>query len=470
MATTIRSGERRTAVPSSQARHADRARLDAPGGRELADRVAAIARIRWVLAVVAFLYASAIALYERRVGLHLGLPGPLFMALLPLAIAAYNALVLVALRTRGAVVLAAWIGIAGDLLAATVALEGTGGAGSWLWTLFPMITLQAAFLTERPRATGGVALLGLGCYVVGAFLAERRWLAVVDISRVAVASQAARGMVGLQATWVGIMDLLAALAGLMALDVLARIHGELRSAYRQLDEQYRALDQLERLKSAFMSGVSHEMRTPLAIIQGHAEALVDDVAVAAGHREAAKEIEEQAVALGAKITQVLAYASLAAGEAPLQRCEASVNDLVQAAVAGATDDCGRSGAIVAVGPFPRELALVGDPVMVAEALRQLIRNACAVTPRGATVHVTATETSGQVAFEVQDAGPGLPAPVRAALGEPFTQAGSGLTEHRPGLGLGLAYARLVASVHGGSLEAEDRAAGGTVLRLRIPRG
>jgi signal transduction histidine kinase len=430
-------------------------------------RVLTIARIRWLMAGVAFLYAVMVATLDRQLGLRLGLPWPFFVAVLPAAIAGYNALVLVALRRAGDVRLAAWVGLVGDLLAATVALEGTGGAASWLWTLFPLITLQAAFLTEDRRSTVLVAALGLMGYLVAAGLAGRGWLALSWHSRVAVAVDEMHGLEGLQASWVGIMNLLAAMAGLLALDVLARVNQRLRAAYRQLGEQYEALGQLERLKGAFLSSVSHEMRTPLAIIQGHAEVLADDARLGPVSHAAAREIEAQVQGLGAKITQVLEYTSLAGGT-PLQRAPVPVLELVEAAVGAVGPECLRAGATVVAGPLPTTPTIEVDAGIVVEALRQLLRNACAASPRGGTVSITAIAVPYGTTFEVRDEGPGLPAPVRQAIGAPFTQAGLGLTEHRPGLGLGLAYTRLVASLHGGSLFVEDRTGGGTVVRLYLP--
>src|SRR4051812_34084691 len=68
---------------------------------ELMARVVAVVRIRWLMAGVAFVYAAMVAVLDRQLGLRLGLPWPFFVAVLPLAIVGYNALVLATLRRNG---------------------------------------------------------------------------------------------------------------------------------------------------------------------------------------------------------------------------------------------------------------------------------------------------------------------------------------------------------------------------------
>jgi signal transduction histidine kinase len=114
------------------------------------------------------------------------------------------------------------------------------------------------------------------------------------------------------------------------------------------------------------------------------------------------------------------------------------------------------------------VVLRADAARLVTAIAELVDNACRATPPGGTVGVGARQAGDSAAFEVWDTGPGMPEGVRERLGEPFVQPSLALTEHQPGLGLGLAYARLVALRHGGRLEVDVRDGGGAVVRLVLP--
>lgn len=172
--------------------------------------------------------------------------------------------------------------------------------------------------------------------------------------------------------------------------------------------------------------------------------------------------------LAEKVTQVLAYTSLAGGTATLRRGEVRVAELLEGVLEAGRGPCLAARVVLLVGEVAPDAVVDVDPDAVIQALTQLVENACAAAPPRSTVGLTATRRGDGWAFEVRDLGPGVPAAVRTSLGIPFTQGSLALTAHQPGLGLGLAYARLVATLHGGTLEAEDRPGGGTVARLRLP--
>jgi signal transduction histidine kinase len=412
--------------------------------------------------------AYAIALMELDVfgPVHFGVPRAVFMLGLPVVIVAFNAVTwLLARQERWTAATA--MCLVGDLLAVTIGLNGTGGVASWMWTAYPLITLEAAFLTESPTWTIGAAALATVLYLAEVALEDKGLLPTVVTPLTSAENQLPVTYWVLKDSWVALMNASAAVAGLVALRATTRVRGALKVAYRELDAQYEALRQLDDLKSQFLNVVSHELRTPLAIIQGYTELVEEDHGLSDDSRRYLDEAERAVNALSHRIEQMLTYSTLASGERGLLLAEVRAVEAVAEAVARREAACRAAGLVILMEPTP-ELTLRADEARLVEALAELIANACAATPTGGTVGVRTRVQGDRAVFEVWDTGPGMPKAVCDRLGEPFVQPGVKLTEHTPGLGLGLAYAQLVATLHGGALTVGDRPGGGAVVALSLP--
>jgi signal transduction histidine kinase len=103
-----------------------------------------------------------------------------------------------------------------------------------------------------------------------------------------------------------------------------------------------------------------------------------------------------------------------------------------------------------------------DPVLMAEALDNLIQNALQHTPAGGTVQVMALRDACSLIIQVADTGPGIQSELRNQLFEPFASARQG------GIGLGLVAARDIVRAHNGTLRLLDRASGGAVFEIELP--
>lgn len=441
----------------------DKGRLLPP---DHAARLLAIVRARWVLAAMAVLYAVVLVEVDLYGPPSLVLPRPMFLALVPLFILLYNA-VTRRLVGWGALRAATAVCLAGDLLAVTVGLNGTGGVASWLWTVYPLITLEAAFLTENVNATLAVAAAAALCYVGDVALEDLGLLPTVGGPLTSPENELPESYLALKESWVALMNVSAAVAGLVALRASRRVKLALEDAYRQLDEQYDALKQLDAMKSQFLSVVSHELRTPLAIIQGYTELVEEDRGLSDDSRAYLDQAGGAVATLSTKIEQMIAYSTLASGERALAMAPVRAVEVVAEAVARQEACCRAAGLVMLMEPTP-EVTLWADEARLVEAIAELIGNACRATPAGGTVGVRLRLAGERAVFEVWDTGPGMPDGVVRRLGQPFTQAGLALTEHTPGLGLGLAYAQLVATLHGGSLGVSARPQGGTVVSLALP--
>ncbi|MES4891560.1 HAMP domain-containing sensor histidine kinase [Streptomyces sp. NPDC096012] len=223
----------------------------------------------------------------------------------------------------------------------------------------------------------------------------------------------------------------------------------------------------ERLRR-FAADASHELRTPVASVRGHAElALLHPGPVSPQITRALHRISAESARMGEMVDDLLLLARLDAGR-PLERLPVDLTRLVLDAVTDAH----------AAGPGHRwTLDLPEDPVTVPgdahrlqQVLANLLANARLHTPAGTKVTVTLEIDAGSVLLSVHDDGPGVPRDVQPAVFERFTRA-----EHRRfpdasggGSGLGLSIVAAVAEAHGGSVALES-GPGSTTFTVRLPR-
>ncbi|WP_308295082.1 HAMP domain-containing sensor histidine kinase [Streptomyces sp. NK08204] len=224
----------------------------------------------------------------------------------------------------------------------------------------------------------------------------------------------------------------------------------------------------ERLRR-FAADASHELRTPVASVRGHAElALLHPGPVPPEVTRALERITAESARLGEMVDDLLLLARLDAGR-PLERAPVDLTRLVLDAVTDAR----------AAGPghrwmldLPEEPVTVpGDGHRLHQVLANLLANARLHTPADTKVTVTLEAEGGSVRLSVHDDGPGVPEDVQPHVFERFTRA-----EHRRhpgasggGTGLGLSIVAAVVEAHRGSVGLESRP-GHTMFTVRLPQG
>jgi two-component system OmpR family sensor kinase len=223
----------------------------------------------------------------------------------------------------------------------------------------------------------------------------------------------------------------------------------------------------ERLRS-FAADASHELRTPVASIRGHAElALLHPDPVPQKVVRALERIEAEAARMGEVVDDLLLLARLDAGR-PLERSPVDLTRLVLDAVTDAQ----------AAGPghrwtleLPEEPVTVpGDAHRLHQVLANLLANARLHTPVGTTVTISLQTDAGSAALKVHDDGPGVAVDIRPKVFERFTHGDRRRTEGAgTGTGLGLSIVAAVAEAHGGSVALESRP-GSTTFTVRLPTG
>ncbi|MFE2427623.1 ATP-binding protein [Streptomyces sp. NPDC059373] len=220
-----------------------------------------------------------------------------------------------------------------------------------------------------------------------------------------------------------------------------------------------------RIRTALLAAVSHDLRTPLAAIKASVSSLrSDDVAWSPqDEAELLESIEEGADRLDHLVGNLLDMSRLSTGTVTPLLGETDLDEVVPLALVGVPD-----GSVVL--DIPESLPMVdADPGLLERAAANIVENAVKYSPPGTKVLVAASALGNRVELRVVDRGPGVPDDAKETIFEPFQRHGD-----RPrgnGVGLGLAVARGFAEAMGGTLAAEDTPGGGLtmVLTLRAAR-
>jgi two-component system sensor histidine kinase KdpD len=230
-----------------------------------------------------------------------------------------------------------------------------------------------------------------------------------------------------------------------------------RERLRATEEAARLSRESEKLHRTLLDGVSHELKTPLAVIASAAENLADGPLVA--------EIRTATQRLQRLVNNLLDMTRLESGTLRLRRDWCDPADLINAA-REMTADALRSRTVRM--DLPAGLPLVrADAGLIQQALANLIHNACVHTPPTALITLAAgtDEAAGQLWFAVADNGPGLRPEQLDRLFDKFYR---GDPDRAGGLGLGLSIARGFAEAHGGRAAAGNQPGGGARFTIFLP--
>ncbi len=237
-----------------------------------------------------------------------------------------------------------------------------------------------------------------------------------------------------------------------------------RSRLAQAASAADTLAAADRMRTALLAAVSHDLRTPLASAKAAVTSLRgQDVAFSPQDvQELLATADTSLDRLDRLVANLLDMSRLQAGALTPRLGPTPVADVVP----GVLDSLDLTDAQVRcqrLGTVPDMLA---DPVLLERVVANLVANAARFNPPGAPILITASALAGSVQLRVVDRGPGLPPHARAEAFQPFQRLGD--RDNTSGLGLGLALSRGLAETMGGSLDAEDTPGGGLTMVLTLP--
>jgi len=244
-----------------------------------------------------------------------------------------------------------------------------------------------------------------------------------------------------------------------------------RTIERALRDRNEALEETDRLKTAFVANMSYELRTPLTSIGGFAEMLAGGYAGPLGEQatDYVAAILESVTRLGALIDDVLDLTQSEAGSLPLAEEKVDLAALCRAA-SDAVDERASARSLHVAVRIDRSVGNVtGDPRRLRQAVDQLLRNAVTYTPPHGRILLTARGDADTAEIVVSDNGPGIPLADRERVFDRFHRAAPAPSDGRPATGLGLPLTRQFVEAHGGTLSLVSENGQGTTLIIRLPR-
>jgi two-component system sensor histidine kinase KdpD len=218
----------------------------------------------------------------------------------------------------------------------------------------------------------------------------------------------------------------------------------------------------EQLKNSLLSSVSHDLRTPLAVITGSAATLADDGLDAGTRRDLLATIQEEGDRLNRLVRNLLDMTRLEGGALVVKKEWQDVEEVIGSALTRLEESL--RGRPVETN-VPRDLPMAPfDPILVEQVLINLLENAIKYTPDGSAIEVSARPAERAIEVSVSDRGPGVPVADVEKIFEKFYRASAG----KGGAGLGLTICRGIVTAHGGKLWVDPRPGGGSSFRFTIP--
>lgn len=233
-------------------------------------------------------------------------------------------------------------------------------------------------------------------------------------------------------------------------------------------EQAKVAEETERLRSALLSSVSHDLRTPLASMIGAASSLrsLGDALSADDRHELLDSVISEGERLNRYIQNLLDMTRLGHGTLKLERDWIGIDDILNSALRRTRELLHDRRLVRSIDPgLP---LLYVHPALIEQALVNVIENAAKFSPEGAEVRVAATRDDGEMLITVSDEGPGIPPDQREKVFNIFFTGGEG-DRGKHGSGLGLAICNGMVGAHGGRIKALPGPGGrGTTIAIHLP--
>lgn len=337
---------------------------------------------------------------------------------------------------------------------------------SWNLAIAPML----AFVADAPApyiAGASIAMTVAGVYPV--------WPARLAATNVSV--QALALMTGLALGEPSVGNLVFGILAFGSIGVLATVtaglrfegHKRLFDARQELTNANSRLQKIDKQKNEFFANISHELRTPLTLILAPVNQLLSAVRPSP-ERDALLVMRRNADRLLRLIDDLLELAKLEAGGLRLRVREMDLSALTRQVVENAAPACEANELDLGFEVTGDAPEMYGDPHRLEIVFTNLLGNAIKFTPPGGRIMVEVRYSSAGTTVAVSDTGPGIPTTQVDEIFQRFRQAKSSGTGRHGGVGIGLALARELTEVHGGTLTVESVVGQGSTFRAFLPSG
>jgi signal transduction histidine kinase len=239
---------------------------------------------------------------------------------------------------------------------------------------------------------------------------------------------------------------------------------EIYSLVRGFNSMAERLQSSDQQRRSMLADISHELRTPITVIQGNVEGILDGLYPA--DEAHLQSIIEETQMLSRLVDDLRTLALAESGTLQLKREPTNLAELIRDAVSGFEAQTKEKDIHIAMSLENVEDANV-DPQRIREVLTNLLSNALRYTPRGGHVSVRLSESgsdpASNVMISVEDSGPGIESTVLPHVFSRFYKSSDS-----GGMGLGLSIAKYLVEAHNGKIWAESEAGKGATISLTIP--
>jgi signal transduction histidine kinase len=253
-------------------------------------------------------------------------------------------------------------------------------------------------------------------------------------------------------------------------DELDQLRATFDAMAERIKRQISELENEDRLRREMVANVSHDLRTPLAHLQGYVETvLLKEESLDPTERREYLEIAlRHGERLGRLVTDLFELAKLDALKAPVECERLPVGELVQDVAQKYRLDARDRGVSLNTGLDGGQTMIMADVGLMECALENVLDNALRYTPNGGSIDIRLAVTEDRLRIEIRDSGPGIgPDDIHQVFDRFYPAQRVGEGEDR-GAGLGLAIAKRAAELHGGSLSCESQIGRGTTFRFELP--
>jgi signal transduction histidine kinase len=248
----------------------------------------------------------------------------------------------------------------------------------------------------------------------------------------------------------------------------ARLYKEVYRYAGELANAVTELKMVDRLKNEFIQGVSHELRSPLALIRGYAELLNSGELgdLSPDQQGPVEIIARRARMLGDMVEDIALL--LAAEARVLIRQPLAIDDLAHASVEDFRLSAGQADLTLRAEVSSDLPQVDGTPIYLRRLLDNLVGNAIKFTPSGGTITVRVYQEGEWVVLQVADTGIGIPPDEQERIFDRFYQVDGSTKRRYRGFGLGLTLVKEIVEAHDGTVDVESEVDEGSVFTVRLP--
>ncbi|GEL76124.1 ATP-binding protein [Tenuibacillus multivorans] len=229
--------------------------------------------------------------------------------------------------------------------------------------------------------------------------------------------------------------------------------------------------QLDKLRKDFLANVSHELRTPISMMQGYAEAIVDDIAESKEEKqELAQIIYDESLRMNRLVNELLDLARMEAGHIQINHAKVPVKPFIDRVIKKFSS-LFEEQEIELRTNVPSGIEYYFDPDRIEQVMTNLIDNALRHTNEDGKITIDVEEQKNELVIHIKDNGSGIPEEDLPFIFERFYKSDKSRTRNgkKKGTGLGLSIAKHIIEAHNGSIYAKSKESEGTTFTFTIPK-